>query len=107
MNVGALREVVTIQRPTVVTDPISGQTEGVPQTIAVNVPAAVESLGLGSERVEAGQLQSVVSKRVRLRYREDVTEDMTVLWRGVTLEIGLVDLRPEDQETHLICAVVH
>lgn len=107
MNVGALSEVVTIQSTPTVADQIGGQTEGTPVNVAVNVPASVESLGIGSERLQVGQLRGAVSKLVRLRYREDITDAMTVLWRGLVLEIGQVDLKQREQETHLYCAVVN
>jgi SPP1 family predicted phage head-tail adaptor len=106
MKAGDLRERITIQLPTVVVDPIGGQAEGTPATVVSNLPAAVESLGLGTERPQAGQLRSSVSKLVRIRYREGITTSMLVLWRGLTLEIGLVDSDSQRTETRLTCAEV-
>lgn len=106
MDVGSLRERITIQKPSVVVDAIGGQTEGAPTMIAENLPAAVDALGIGQERLQVGQLRGVVSKRVRIRQREDITDDMLILWRNSTLEIGLVDIRYDVYETHLYCAKV-
>jgi SPP1 family predicted phage head-tail adaptor len=84
---GDLRERVTIQLPTVVTDAIGGQTESTPTNVATNLAASVESVGLGTERPQAGQLRSSISRLVRIRYRDDITTRMVVLWRTRTLEI--------------------
>lgn len=104
MDVGKLREVVTIQTIPVVVDSIGGQTEGAPVDFLANLPAAIDPLGVGTERISAGQLRGAVTKRVRIRYREDVTDDMRVVWKGRVMEIGLVELRYQERETHLYCA---
>jgi SPP1 family predicted phage head-tail adaptor len=106
MDVGSLREVVTIQQPTVVVDAIGGQTEGAPTTIVANLPAAVEPLSVGLERMQVNQLRTSVGKRVRIRWRDDITTEMQVLWRGKTLEIAAVDEPPRREELHLLCAEV-
>lgn len=106
MRAGDLRDVISIQKPTVIEDDIGGQSEGPPTTVVADLPAAVEDLALGQERITAGQLRGSVTKRVRIRYREDVTDDMTVLWKNRTLEIGLVQLLQQDGETRLLCAEV-
>ena len=44
----------------------------------------------GREFFAAGQTQSEVSVRFRIRYRSDVTEQMRVLWRSVAHDIEAV-----------------
>lgn len=106
MDVGSLREVITIQRPTVVVDPIGGQTEGAPETVVSNLPAAVEPLSIGTERLQVNQLRTSVSKRIRIRWRGDITAAMQVLWNGKTLEIAAVEEQVRREELHLLCAEV-
>ena len=106
MDIGTLRERITIQRLTTGTDTIGGQTEGVPITIVARLPAAVEPLDIGRERLQVAQLRTSVDKRIRIRWRDDITVAMQVLWRDKTLEIGAVDEPPGRTELHLYCAVV-
>ena len=103
---GELRERITVRQKTIVVDPIGGQSEGPPTTFVADLPAAVDPLTKSMERVQVGQLRGAISKLVRIRYREDITDDMDVLWRNRVLEIGLVDLLPQIQQTHLYCAEV-
>lgn len=106
---GELRERITITLPTVVVDPIGGQTEGTPTVIATDLPASVEGFplggGLSMERPQAGQLRGSISKLIRIRFREDITDDMMVTWKAKTFEIGLVDYVGRT-ETRLYCAEV-
>lgn len=103
-QIGDYVEIVTITKPTVVVDPIAGQSEGPPETIAENIPAAVESLGIGQERLQVGQLRGIANKLVRMWSRDDITDDMIVEWDGTTLEIGLIDYVGD--ELFLYCAEV-
>ncbi len=72
--------------------------------MAENIPAVVDSLGIGQERLHVGQLRGIANKRVRTWVRYDITDDMTVQWYDKTLEIGLVDYVGD--EVHLYCAEV-
>lgn len=103
-EIGDYTEIVTIQKATVVVDAIGGESEGPPQVIAENIPAAVDSLGIGQERLQVGQLRGIANKRVRMWTRDDITDDMTILWDGTVLEIGLVDYVGD--ELFLYCAEV-
>jgi SPP1 family predicted phage head-tail adaptor len=105
VNVSELRERITIQLPPTTVDVIGGQAEGAPTNVATNLPAAVESLGIGTERPQAGQLRGSISRLVRIRYRSDITTRMIILWGTRTLEIGLVDF-DRRIETRLYCAEV-
>jgi len=105
MEIGDLCEIVTIMKPTVIDDSIGGQSEGPPAPIAVNLPAAVEPLPIGRERLQVSQLRGSVDKRVRIRWRDDITAAMYLLWRGKTLEIAGIEDRLPD-ELWIYCAVV-
>lgn len=106
MNIGDLRELVTIQRIATTTDAIGGQVEGSATVIVADLPAAVEPLSVEQERLQVGQLRTSVSKRVRIRWRDDITVAMRVLWRNKVLEIGAIDEPPGRVAIHLLCAEV-
>ena len=105
MEIGDLSERVTIMRPSVTVDPIGGETEGAPVEFLTNLPASVEPLAIGRERLQVAQLRGSVDKRVRIRWRNDITTAMSVVWRTKTLEIGVVEDHLPD-ELWLYCAVV-
>lgn len=81
---GDLRERVTIQQRAVSLDSI-GENTGAWSALAT-VWASAEPL-TGREYFAAGQQQQTVDVRFRMRYRDDVTGAMRLLWRGVPHDI--------------------
>jgi SPP1 family predicted phage head-tail adaptor len=84
MNAGKLRERVTVQIA-------SGSTNTLGETVltwsdSTSVWASVEGLS-ARESLTAGQQDTTVSHRVRLRYLPGLTNKMRFSWRGRTLEI--------------------
>lgn len=67
--------------------------------------AAAEPL-MGREFFAAGQEQSSASVRFRIRYRDDVTADMRVVWRGLqhALVAPPIDVQGARQVLELMCA---
>lgn len=89
MDPGKLHERVTIQQVTgTTTDSLGGQTAGSWADVSVtpNVWARIERLG-SPERVAQDQLGAPSQYRVTLRYRDDVTEGMRLLWGSRTLTL--------------------
>jgi len=108
MRAGDLTEWITVHKATITPDPIGGQTEtwDPPVVVAANIPSAVETLRLNVEALHIGQLRGAVTKRFRVRYRTDIDTSMRVVWETQTFEIGLVDQKRIEDETHLYCAEV-
>ena len=93
MRAGKLRHRVTIEQPTTVQDPNTG--EQVPGWAAVDtVWASVEPLS-AREFIAAGADQSSVSTRVTMRYRSDVAAGMRLAYRGKVYDIKGVLPDPE------------
>lgn len=103
--IGDLRERVTLQQKATVTDAIGGET--VTWSDVVTLWALVEPLA-GLEKYEAEAVQSQLSLRVTIRYRDDVDATWRVRWRSRTLEIHSVENR-DLQRVYLTldCAVVN
>ena len=84
INIGLLRERVTIQRATESRNAL-GETVLNWTTFAERW-AQVEGVS-ARESLTAGQSQIEVSHRVRLRYVDGMTQNMRIMWRGRKLEI--------------------
>jgi len=82
---GRLRHRITIQRPKITQDPATGQTTTRWLDVASDVPAAIEPLSV-REFIASQQMQSEISTRIVIRYREGLTAQMRILHvkRGVT-----------------------
>lgn len=81
---GKLRERVTVQVA-------SGTTNALGETVLTwsdssSVWASVEGVS-AREQITAGQSQTAISHRVRLRYLPGLTQSMRFAWRSRTLEI--------------------
>lgn len=81
LKAGRLRHRVDIQARQDVQDPVTG--EMVPGWVTVwpSVPAAIEPLS-AREFIAAQAVQSNISARVVIRYREGLLPDMRILHRG-------------------------
>jgi SPP1 family predicted phage head-tail adaptor len=86
VRIGELRDHVTIQAAVVVADKYGEGIETWPD-VATNVPAEVIAL-TGRELVVAKQTKAVVSWRVRMRYRSDVTPAHRFIFNGKILTIN-------------------
>ncbi len=81
---GDLDQRVTIERPERAPDGGGGHT--VTWEPVATVWAAVEPLS-GRERLQAQQVQSAVTYRIRIRRRADITAGMRVVWCGQVTNI--------------------
>lgn len=83
MNIpaGVLRHRVTIQRPDYDHDPDTNDLVTVWTTVWDKVPAAVEALS-AKEFIASQAVQSQVSARITIRYREGLTASMRILHNG-------------------------
>ena len=84
IDAGKLRERVTVQIA-------SGSTNTLGETVlawtnSTSVWASVEGVS-AREALTAGQQETSISHRVRLRYLPGLTQQMRFAWRGRTLEI--------------------
>lgn len=99
---------ITIQQIAETEDPLRGKVL-TPSTLAANVPAHVEPL-TGREAFQAQSIVATLSHRVTLRYREDVTQAMRVVFKTQTFEIltpPVLIRRPRsERRTELLCGVV-
>ncbi|HDZ55376.1 MAG TPA: head-tail adaptor protein [Pseudomonas xinjiangensis] len=78
MSAGVLRHRITIQRPDYERDPETTDMNIVWSTVWDKVPAAIEPLS-AKEFVASQAVQSEVSARITIRYREGVTASMRIL----------------------------
>jgi len=100
---------VTIQQLSTTQD-AAGEEARVASNIATNptVWADVRPAG-GQERFVAGaeQVQAMITHRVTIRYRSDLTNKMIVIWDGKTLDIeSIEDPSGKRQFTVLKCREV-
>lgn len=79
MNIGQLRERVTIERNIRPSDGRGGRTQGFTPT--KTVWAAVRAVSV-RERANLQQVQGANLYVVTIRYRTDVTGDCRLVWRG-------------------------
>lgn len=99
MQIGTLRERITVQRRT--TDPATKAVTW--PTVAANVPASVLPAST-RELLQAQAMSASVQYSVTIRFRTDVTQAMRVLWRSVVLQIhSVVDPDGRRRELKLLC----
>jgi SPP1 family predicted phage head-tail adaptor len=100
INAGQMRERVTAQVATQTTNTLG---EPIPTwSEFATVWASVEGV-TARELLLAGQQQTEISHRVRMRYLPGLTGQMRLLWRGRTLEIMSI-LEHDNRSVHeLIC----
>ena len=102
MQAGRLRERITIQRPVRVSDGHGGMV--LSWADVATVWAEVVPLN-GRELLLAGQMQSAVNMRVRMRYRAGVGADMRAkLPDGRLLYFGsVIDVEERHREFEILC----
>lgn len=103
IDAGLLTHRVTIQSPSAARDAHGQRAEG--WTDIATVWAQVQPLR-GREFFAAGAMQSEASIKVRMRYRDDVTGAMRVLWRGVAHAIVVepIDVDGARHTLELLCS---
>jgi SPP1 family predicted phage head-tail adaptor len=100
IQAGELRERVTVQQSSESRNPL-GESLQTWSTIA-EVWASVQGV-TARELLLAGQQQTEISHRVRLRFLTGLNQQMRLAWRGRTLEIISI-LEHENRSIHeLIC----
>jgi SPP1 family predicted phage head-tail adaptor len=99
---GHLGERITLQRRVESTDALGQASQAwVPM---IEVWASAEPLR-GREFFAAGQTQSDVTTRFVIRYRQDVTNTMRVVWRGEPYDIlSVVEPLGQRQMLELMCS---
>lgn len=103
MNIGRLRERITIQSSTAASDSAGGQTlTWANLATAPTVWARVEPLQ-GREVVKAMQIQGPFTHRVTLRYRTDLTLAMRVLWGSRYLNVRAILSNEQRAFTQMLC----
>ncbi|WP_434642754.1 phage head closure protein [Thermoanaerobacterium thermosaccharolyticum] len=104
MNAGKLRHRATIQQ-LVSTDDGAGGSIETWQDI-VTVWAAIEPLR-GNERYTAQQVQSTLSHKVTIRYREGIKPQMRLTYKGRVFEVeSVIDVEERHQWLELLCSEV-
>lgn len=107
MDVGTLRHSIRIYDKGTTTRNATGEEVPAYDKLVAEVWAAVEPLS-GREWIEANQLQSGVTIRIRIRYRDDIRAEMRVVEGTHTYHIAAPPLEQlgERRETHLMCSEV-
>jgi SPP1 family predicted phage head-tail adaptor len=95
VNIGKMRERVTIKSPTEVRSR-SGETKLDWDTTLATVWASVEGLS-SRDIMQAQQANVIATHRIRIRHRDDVTHTHRIVWRNRTMEIASVTDRMERQ----------
>jgi len=104
MNAGKLRHRATIQQ-LVNTDDGAGGSIETWQDIAT-VWAAIEPLR-GNERYTAQQVQSTLTHKVTIRYREGIKPQMRLTYKGRIFDIvSAIDIKELHQWLELLCSEV-
>ena len=97
---GRLRHRITIEKPTQVQDPVTGDlTEGWEEVVA-NLPAAIEPLS-ARDFIQSAAMQSEITTRITIRYRTGIVPDMRVLAAGRVYKIRGVLPDPVSGREHL------
>ena len=99
-HIGSLRERVTIQSETRTADAAGGAVvtwSALPH--APMVWARVEPL-LGREALQAMQLKAPVSYRVTMRWRDDITAAMRLVWGARVLNIRSI-INPDERRRYI------
>lgn len=98
--IGAMRERITLQSATRTLDAGGGAVVSwTPLAFAAHVWARIEPLS-GGEALQAMRLQARVTHRVRLRWRDDVTAAMRLVWGTRVLNIRAV-INPDERRRYL------
>lgn len=103
LNAGTLRHRITLQSPPTARDAL-GQPSG---TWVDEATVWADARPLSSrERFAAGQINSEVSVRIRIRWRDGVLPSWRVLWRDVPHAIvgEPIDVNGEQVALDLLCA---
>ncbi len=87
MQPGRLTEYVTIQRASSDVDDEGGEIDVVEDV--ARVWAEIRPLS-GRERMQAGQIAAPANYRMTIYRRDDLTEDMSVVWGKHTLNIAFI-----------------
>ncbi|MFM8735378.1 MAG: phage head closure protein [Pirellulales bacterium] len=100
IDAGKLRERVTVQIA-------SGSTNALGETVlawtnSTSVWASVEGVS-AREALTAGQQETSISHRVRLRYLPGLTQQMRFAWRGRTLDIVSILEHGNRSEHEAVC----
>lgn len=90
MNAGMLKEPVTFQRRTLVSDGAGGQTETWATVTGTPSKAFVKPVS-GSERFASDRVEAIVRLRLVTRYTNKLTESDRVLIRGRAHNIRFLD----------------
>lgn len=104
MNAGKLRHRATIQQ-LVNTDDGAGGSIETWQNVAT-VWAAIEPLR-GNERYTAQQVQSTLTHKVTIRYREGIKPQMRLTYKGRIFDIeSVIDIEERHRWLELFCSEV-
>ena len=102
--IGKLRHRVTIQQLVNIDDGGGGSIETWQDIVPVW--AAIEPLR-GNERYTAQQVQSTLSHKVTIRYREGVKPQMRLTYKGRVFEVeSVIDVEERHQWLELLCSEV-
>lgn len=97
---GRLRHRITIERPDRQRDPLTGEWIAVWTPVWESVPAAIEPLS-AREFIAAQAVQSEVTARIVIRYREGVTAAMRIVHNGQIYNIHGVLPDPDSGRSYL------
>ena len=101
IHAGELNKKVTIQGKTVVHDSFGEET--ISWVKIADVWAAIKPLS-GREFIEAQQVQSEISHRIIMRYREGIKPYHQVVWENSVYEIlSIINLDTANTALHLMC----
>jgi SPP1 family predicted phage head-tail adaptor len=101
MKAGDLRERITVQAYTETKNSLGEMVPVYDQTFA-EVWASVQGV-TAREFLLAGQQQTEISHRIRMRYLTGLTQRMRILWRGRTMEIVSILEHANRSEHELLC----
>lgn len=97
MRAGQLRHQVAVQSRTLTSDGMGGQTES--WETKYTVYAGIWPVS-ARERVQAGQMETTITHRLRLRYQAGITTAMRVVFDGRTFEIVSI-INPDERNISL------
>lgn len=101
VEIGDLRHRITFQEPVKIPDGHAGHT--VSWQDFVTVWASVEPLS-GREYFYAHQIKNEVSHRVKVRHREDLSEEMRIKWNGRIMKIeSIIDPKAGRRILEILC----
>lgn len=88
MRAGLMRHRLVIQRPVLTKDAVGGDVQTWPTF--VTVWGQVRPLS-GREAYEGQRVTTTASHFMTIRYRDDITPQMRVVWHGRTFEITFIE----------------